>query len=123
MSQAPANTYAANLRSAVNVAKTRLNLNDTDPALWSYEIRTQYNLELAQIITANPARFAVGVVNMARSIISTGYEPLANVSFDWTVFGDELAERASKIGFTVSTAVIAGLIVVLLAPHIRKALA
>jgi hypothetical protein len=122
MSLTPAQSQAANLASATNVAKTRHGLNDVPPAQWTYEQRTNYNTTFAALIAENPDGFSVEQVSTANHILTNGYDPLENPSFDFSQFAEEVGNSAAKFGFSVSTAVAAGLILYLIGPKIRKAL-
>ncbi len=99
-----------NLATASRNVAARLGV---DPAnLSSYEIRVQYNKELAAEILKYPQSFTEGTLESARIVSEKTYSDLQDASFSWGDFGDALAEEAKVTLPAVGNKLLIGAVVV-----------
>lgn len=86
------NTY--NLRTARQRVAASLGV---DPANLSYEKRIEYNRALAGFILQYPAGFSDSTLATAADIAGRSYDDLADPSFNWGEFADDVAATAVPV--------------------------
>jgi len=81
---------------SIATVKAQFGLTNVLPSDWSYDQRTQYNKALAAYILANET-----VTDAARPLIAKVANsepgPLVDDSFDWSMFGTEVANNAEAL--------------------------
>lgn len=93
----------ANRKSASNVIKIQLNLDQTANSDWTYDQRTQYDKALAAYILAHPAAFASQDIQTAQKVKSTDYSPLDDTDFSYSDFGNEVVNNVVDAGTKVAS--------------------
>jgi len=80
---------------SIAAVRSALGLSNT-PSNWSYDERTNYNKALAAYILANESVTAAARPLIAH-VANSEPGPLVDDSFDWSMFGTEVANNAEAL--------------------------